>query len=93
MTTKKTYSIKSIEKDIATVTVIGSVTGDGVTEMQGTSISFHIETKSTGEIIVDMKKGLVNKNTNDVDMTATMDVMGQSMPISSKGSFSVVYQY
>ena len=93
MTTRKTFTIKSIEKDIATITVVGSIGGDGVTEMQGTSISYHIETKSTGEIIVDTKKGLVNKNTNSVDMTATMDVMGQSMPITSKGTFSVSYQY
>ncbi|MEO6668921.1 MAG: DUF6263 family protein [Ferruginibacter sp.] len=93
MTSKKTFKIKSIEKDIATITVTGSISGDGVTEMQGTSISFHIDTKSIGEILVDVKKCLVNKNTNEVDMTATMDVMGQSMPISSKGNFSVTYQY
>ena len=93
MTTKKTYTIKSIEKDIATITVTGTLAGDGTTEMQGTSISYHIETKSTGEMIVDIKKGLVNKNTSEIDMTATMDVMGQSMPMTSKGTYSVTYQY
>ena len=93
MTTKKTYTIKSIEKDIATITVTGTLAGDGTTEMQGTSISYHIETKSTGEMTVDIKKGLVNKNTSEIDMTATMDVMGQSMPMTSKGTYSVTYQY
>ncbi len=93
ITTLKTYTVKSIEKNIAVITIKGSVTGDGETEMQGSTVPFHMDTKTTGEMTVDIKNGLVNKNSNQADINATMELMGQTMTITSKGSYSVIYQY
>ena len=91
--TVKTYTIKSIDKSIATILVNGTISGDTVTEMQGSSVSFSMNTKSTGEMVVDIKTGLVNKITNTADITGNIEVMGQSMPITSKATSSVIYQH
>jgi hypothetical protein len=93
MKTSRTYTLKSVNNDIATITVNATVTGSGESEMQGTSVAFTINTKSTGEMIVDMKKGLVNNITNKADVNMTMDVMGQSLPISGKTNSTITYQY
>ncbi len=93
MKTTRTYTLKSIDNNIATVSLKATITGAGETEMQGTSVTFTIDTKSTGELIVDMKKSLVSKLTNSSDVTMTMDVMGQSLPISGKTNSSIIYQY
>jgi hypothetical protein len=91
--TVKTYTLKSIEKNIATILVTGTLTGNGETEMQGSSVAYNMTTKNTGEMIVDTKTNLVSKITNDGDITMVIEVMGQSMPITSKANSTIVYQY
>ena len=91
--TLRQYTLKSINNDIATITVKGSISGNGEAEVQGTSIAFTMNTKNTGEILVNVKSSLVNKMSNDADITMTMDMMGQSMPISSKTTQTIIFQY
>ncbi|MBC7536500.1 MAG: hypothetical protein H7258_12485 [Ferruginibacter sp.] len=91
--TVKIYTLKSIVNNIATIIVNSTLTGTGETEMQGTAVAFTMNTKNTGEIIVDTKSSLVSKIVNDANVSMTMDVMGQSMPVTSKTSSTIVYQY
>lgn len=92
MKTVRTYKINAIEKNIATILLTTTLTGSGETEMQGTPVNFTINTISTGEMIVDTKTSKVSKTTTDINMTGSFDVMGQSMPITSKGKSTVIYQ-
>ncbi len=93
MKTVKTYTIKSMDKDIATVLVNMNMNGSFETDMEGTSIPFTMNVKSSGEMTVDVKKSLVNKFHNDIDISGSFEVMGQTMPITAKGSSSAAYQY
>lgn len=91
--TLRQYTLQSINNDIATIVVKGSISGNGEAEVQGTTIAFTMNTKNTGEIIVNVKNSLVNKMSNNADVSMTMDMMGQSMPISSKTTQTIVFQY
>ncbi|MFT3911232.1 MAG: DUF6263 family protein [Ferruginibacter sp.] len=93
LTKVENYTIKSIDNNIAVVLVKIKTNGEGMTEMQGSMVSYTITTNTGSEITVDIKKGLVNKKTSEIEISGSLDVMGQSMPISSKGNKSVVYQY
>ncbi len=93
ISTKRTYTIKSIDNDIATVIIKGTMAGNGEAEMQGTSVPFTIDTKITGETTVNIKTGLVSKTVNSTDANITVDMMGQSMPMTSKGTTTITYQY
>jgi hypothetical protein len=93
VTSVKNYFLKSIDKNIALIVVKTNANGEGVTEMQGSSVTYSMATKSNGEMTVDIKTGLVNKNTSDIEISGTLDVMGQSMPITSKTNSTLTYQY
>lgn len=91
--TVRHYTLQAINNDIATIAVKGSITGNGEAEVQGTSIAFTMTTKNTAEILVNVKSSLVNKMSNDADITMTMDMMGQTMPVSSKNTQVIIFQY
>lgn len=88
----KNYTLKSIDKNIATVLVNATTSGNGEAEIQGTAVTFEISSKSTSEITVDTKNGQVSKNVSDVDMSINMELMGQQMPMSSKSKSTAIYQ-
>ncbi len=84
MTTKKTYTLVSREKNIATVKYSGVNFGSVNSEVQGTPMTANIDSKLTGELKVNMETGLLISSTGDVDNNTAMEVMGQNMNISSK---------
>ena len=91
LTTKKIYTLKSIEKDIATIEMSGTIDGTTEQEMQGMTINVTMNTKFSGEITTNVKTGMVIKSTNNSDGTSTMDMMGQQVPITSKSSTTTSY--
>ena len=93
MKTTKTYTIISIDKNVAGILVNGVVTGTIQTDMQGTSVAFNMSAKNKAEMVVDITTGLVSKVTNESDVTGNMDLMGQSMPVTSKVTTTIIYQY
>ncbi len=93
MKTVKTYTFKSLDKNIATINLAGSVTGTGQMEMQGMQVNISMNSTTAGDIIVDTKTGLVSKRTDIGDINGTLDLMGQSMPVMSKTNSTYLYQY
>ena len=91
LTTKKIYKLKSIENDIATIEMSGTIDGTTEQEMQGMTINVTMNTKLSGEITTNVKTGMVIKSTNNSDGTSTMDMMGQQVPITSKSSTTTLY--
>ena len=89
----KGYSLQSVEKGIATIQVDSKVQNNTQAEMQGTQISINMTTKSTAEIKVDTKTGLVTKRDTKSDITGTLDMMGQSVPVTAKSTSATEYQY
>ena len=89
----KEYSLQSVEKGIATILVDSKVQTNTQAEIQGMQIEVTMATKSTTEIKVDTKKGLVLKRDTKSDISGSMDMMGQSVPITGRSTSSTEYEY
>jgi hypothetical protein len=92
ITTKKVYTLKSIDKNTATITAKETVDGTTEQEIQGMSANVTTNSKSDVEIVADINTGLVSKRTIVADVNATIDFNGQSNPISSKSTTTVTYK-
>jgi len=87
----KTYTLKSINDNIATIGVFSKLDGKQNVELQGMQIDINLSAKTEGELLVDTKTFLVKKSSRVADVTGNMDMMGQSMPISSKVTETTLY--
>jgi hypothetical protein len=86
ITTKKTYTLKSIAQDVATIDVMGKITGTKEQEANGMTMSITMNNKFTEQILVNTNVGLVTKANNTTDGTNSMDMMGQQMEMTVKSS-------
>ncbi|MEI7472237.1 MAG: DUF6263 family protein [Chitinophagaceae bacterium] len=90
--TTRTYIIKSIDNNLATITVMGVMSGSRKMEMQGMEMNMTAGGKLDGEIIVDISNGLVKKRTSVVEPSNSIDVMGMSVPVTGKLTTVTYYQ-
>ncbi len=91
--TTRTYQIKSIEKNNATVLIIGNVISNIETEISGMQLTMVMTTKTNTEVIVDVTTSLVSKRTSQSTIEGNLDMMGQSLPMTGKSSTTSVYEY
>jgi len=87
----KTYTFKSVAGNIATIGLFSTLEGRNAMESQGMQMDVNISAKTEGEILVDTASSLVKKRSSVMDLTGAIDVMGQSVPISSKAIASIDY--
>ncbi len=80
----KNYELKSLENGIATLLMKSTGKGTINKEVKGMTIELDMETVGENTMIVDTKTGLVKKNSGTTDVSGTMGVMGQTMPMSIK---------
>jgi len=86
LTTKKTFTLKSIDVSMAVVEVSGTTVGTIEQEMQGMAMNMTMDSKFKGELQVNTATGMVIQCANSVESNNSMDVMGQSMQITSKAN-------
>jgi hypothetical protein len=86
ITTSKTYTLKSIAQEVATIDVVGTITGTKEQEANGMTMSMTLNNKITEQILVNINLGLVTKNNNTTDGTNAMDMMGQQMEMNIKAN-------
>lgn len=80
----KTYTLKAVENSISTVTLTSNSNATVSREEQGMQIDITMETKTTGELSVNNHSSIIIKSNRISDITGTMEVMGQSIPLTSK---------
>ena len=78
------YTLKSINGNIATLQLAGKQMMSNKMEQQGMEISVKMEAVLSGEGTVDMITGLVQQRTTTLDGIGTAELMGQSIPMTSK---------
>ncbi|MFT3981399.1 MAG: DUF6263 family protein [Ferruginibacter sp.] len=88
----KTYTLKSLQDGIATIALSSKSKGSFSTEAQGMQMDIALDTKSEGEMIVDTKTSLLKKINRTVNVEGTLEVMGQSVPITSKATEAIEIQ-
>ena len=83
---KKTtnYTIKSVDKNVATVAFTGTVATETTMQQQGMEMSTKTTGKFSGEEKVDVKTGVVQSNTTTGEASGTVTAMGQDFPTTSK---------
>ena len=82
--TYRNYTIKEIKGNIATVVLTGTQSTKKKVEQQGMEINVNMEAKLSGEGLVDMSTGLLQQRTTVMDGTGSAEVMGQSIPVTTK---------
>jgi len=82
--TYRNYSFKEVNGKNATILLTGKQIVKKKVEMQGMEVNVSSEGKLSGEGVVDMSTGLVKQKTTVVDATSVTEVMGQSIPGTSK---------
>lgn len=93
MKTYKDYTVQSIENGLATINVTGKVINNMQAEVQGMQVTISMDTKSTGVINVDTNTSLVNKRITNATITGTLEMMGQSVPVSGTANTSLLFEY
>ena len=86
LTTNKTYTLKTIDNNIALVELTGTTAGTVEQEVQGMTMNMTMDSKFKGEIKVNTQNGIVTESKNNADLNNSMDMMGQQMQISSKAN-------
>jgi hypothetical protein len=86
ITTSKTYTLKSINQEVATIDIVGTITGTKEQEANGMTMSMTMNNKITEQMLVNVNVGLVTKTTNTTDGTNSMDMGGNQMEMTIKSN-------
>jgi Family of unknown function (DUF6263) len=82
--TYRNYTIKEVNGNNATLVLTGKQITKKKVEQQGMEIIVNMEGTLSGEGIVDMSTGLIKQRTIVLDGTGSAEIMGQSMPVTTK---------
>ncbi len=88
----RTYTLKSISGNEAVIQLDVLTKAVNMLNFQEMEFEIKSETKTTGEIITDVSTGLVKKRTSNSDITGSLQMMGQDMPISAKTTSTIIYK-
>ena len=81
---KRTYTLTSIANKIATVSVVGILDINKTMQIQGMDMNTAMTSKINSVVLVDVVSSIQKENKSITDVSGTIDVMGQSIPITSK---------
>ena len=88
----RTYTLKSISGNEAIIQSNVVLNAVNKLDFQGMEFNIKTETKTNGEIVTDISTGLVKKRTSIADITGSIPMMGQDMPISAKVTSTNIYK-
>ena len=88
----RTFTLKSVADNEATIQLNVSIDATNTVELQGMAMEFTSNTKTTGEIITDIMTGQVKKRTTQSDINGSFQVMGQAVPVTAKASSTTTYK-
>ncbi len=82
--TNNVYELISILNNMANISQKGTVLASISKEIQGMQMDININTTATSTLMIDSKTSLVKKRTLTGSMDGTLEVAGQSLPITAK---------
>jgi Family of unknown function (DUF6263) len=88
----KNYEYKSLIDGIAILNL--KTIGKGTISKETKGMQFELEMETTGDatLTIDTKMGLVKKNAAIIDVSGTMNAMGQSIPITIKSNTLIEFE-
>jgi len=81
-----TYTIKELKGNDATVSVKGTMQVSQKAQTQNMEFTSNSTGSFKGDLIVDIKTGIVKQRNSSVETTGTVDIMGQQIPMTTKVS-------
>lgn len=81
---KRAYTLNSIANKEANVTIKGLLDINKTMQVQGMDMNAVILSKINSVVLVDLVSNIQKENKSTTDVTGTIDIMGQSVPITSK---------
>jgi hypothetical protein len=88
-----TYTFKSTESNIATIELTEISLTNTEMEMQGMQMNLAMNSKTTGNMTVDINKAILKKRTENLEIEGTIEVMGQTTPISATGTSVTTFSF
>ncbi len=88
----RTYTLKSLQNGIADVNLASVMQGSSTTEVQGMAMEISMNMKTDGQILVDTNTSLVKKRSTTANLNGNIEMMGQSIPMTSKAVVTVEYK-
>ena len=88
----KNFELQSIVDNVATIAIKTKSKGTISKEAQGMQFEIAMDGTGDGVIVVNTKTFLVKKSTLNNDVNGTLDMMGQSLPITIKSSATTLFQ-
>lgn len=76
------YSLQKVSGNDAYVDFTGTLAKTGMMEQQGMQITMNLNGTIKGASVYDVSTGILKNNNTETKITGTMEVMGQSVPIS-----------
>ncbi len=90
--TIRTYTLSSVAGNEANIQINVVSNASNKLSFQGMEFEIKTESKTKGEIITDITTGLVQKRTTKSDISGTIPMMGQEMPISATVNSTSTYK-
>lgn len=92
MKTIRNYTLKSITGSDALIQLDIITTATNKMDMQGMEFEFKSTTKTSGEITTDINNGQVKNKTTKSEITGSIQLMGQDVPISATVNSASTYK-
>ncbi len=92
MTTIRNYTLRSVSGNDALIQLDAVTTASNKLDFQGMEFEFKSTTKSTGEITSDISTGQIKNKNTKADITGTIQLMGQDMPVTAKVTSTGTYK-
>ena len=88
----RTYTLKAINGNEATIGLTAVTTASNKLNFQDMEMELKSNTKTTGDIITDIKTGQVKKRSSKSEISGTVQMMGQDVPVSVTATTESTYQ-
>lgn len=78
------YTVTDVTANEVLLDLVGQSASVKKQEMQGMELTINMSSKSTGKIVLDKKTGIMKQRTTTSEGNGTVEVAGQSVPITNK---------
>ena len=82
----RTYKLNSIANKVADITVNSVMDVNKTMQVQGMDMNAVMTSKIVSAVTVDVLSNVQKENKSTMDLTGTIDVMGQSVPLTAKAT-------
>jgi hypothetical protein len=89
ITVKTKYTLEKVENEIAELKVVGNIDTKGEMDINGTKLDVDMKGTQNGKVFITVATGYLDHGNYDMDIDATMNMMGQKVPMKIKSTYHI----